>query len=123
MCPAAAIFCIFVGGSRRATGCIMGYIDEYFECKKAIFYSDRIVLKKRKGNIVIERREIERLCYARPTFWNYLFAHANGLLPGQLVVWLKRPPQENKKAGYVLWIKYDDFLRIPFDIRLLTQLH
>ncbi len=70
---------------------------EKYETKKAIFFADKIVLKKKKKNIVIERREIEKLCYARPTLLNYLLAGVHQLLPGQLAIWPKRPLKEGKK--------------------------
>ena len=95
--------------------------EEKYETKKAIFFADKIVLKKRKKDIVIERREIEKLCYARPTFLNYLFAGAHQLLPGQLAIWPKRPLKEGKKAGYVLWVRYVDYIHIPYSLQLLTE--
>lgn len=101
----------------------MAYIEESLVTAKADFFSDKIIIKKKKGDIVIERKEIEKLCYARPTFWNFIFAGVNQILPGQLVVWLKRPIKKGKKAGYVLRMKYDNFLRIPYDIRSLTELY
>lgn len=89
--------------------------------KRRFFFADKIVLKKRKKNIVIERREIEKLCYARPTFLNYLFAGVHQLLPGQLAIWPKRPLKEGKKAGYVLWVRYVDYIHIPYSLQLLTE--
>lgn len=100
----------------------MTFINEILETKKATFYSDKIVLKKRKKEpVVINSREIDKLCYARPTFLNYLFAEVNQVFPGQLVIWLKKPLKDGKKAGYVLRIKYDDFIRLPQDLKLLTE--
>ena len=107
----------------KIEGNLMAFIDERFETKKAIFYSDKIVLKKKKGDITIDYQEIDKLVYARPTMSNYIFAQMNQIFPGQLAIWLKKPLKEGKKAGYVLWIKYKNFLRIPQPIRFLTELH
>lgn len=73
----------------------MRYIEEHFETKKAVFFSEKIVLKKK--NITIERFEIDKICYARPTFLNYLFAGVNQLFPGQFVICLKKPLREGKR--------------------------
>lgn len=99
----------------------MLYSEEQHEIKNAIFFPDRIVLKRRTKNIVIERCEIDKLCYARPTLLNYLFAGVHQILPGQLVIWLKKPLKAGKKAGYVLWIKYADYIKIPYSIQSLTE--
>ena len=47
------------------------YIQEVLSTKKADFYSDRIVWKKKKGDVVILREEIDWIEYTRPTFLNF----------------------------------------------------
>ena len=98
----------------------MAFIDERYETKKAIFYSDKIVLKKKQGDITIDYKEIDQLWYSRPTLSNFIFPH--GIFPGQLLIRLKKPLLKGKKAAYWLRIKYSDFLKIPEPIRSLTVL-
>lgn len=99
------------------------YIEECFETKRAIFYSDKIILKKKKRNIIIDRAEIDKIDYARPTFYNYLSAGIHQILPGQFAICLKKSKVKGKKSGYVIWIKYDDFLKLPYDIKALVELY
>ena len=101
----------------------MAYFDDFFGTKKADFYTDKIVIKKKKGNITINRAEIDKICYARPTLSNYLFAEIHQLLPGQLAIWLKKPVSKPKKAGYVIWMKYKDFQKLPGALMSLTELY
>ena len=90
-------------------------VNEKFETKNAIFYSDKIVLKKSKGDITIEMQEIERLNYTIPTLENYILASGE-MYPGRLAIWLK-PPHEGKKPRYFIKMKNIDFLSLPFELK------
>lgn len=79
---------------------------EILELKKAIFYSNRIVILKKKGNITINIEDIERIDYDKPTLWNYI-VRAPAL--GYLRIFLKN---KMLKAYYVR-IKYKEVLKLP----------
>lgn len=99
----------------------MAFIEECLELKKATFYSDRIVLHKKKGDITILLSEVERFCYTRPTLRNYFFCGlVGGACPGMLSILLKKPHQ-GKRGGYTVRIKYEDFNRLPFDYSIRVQ--
>ena len=99
------------------------YIQEVLSTKKADFYSDKIVWKKKKGDVVVLREEIDFIQYTRPTFFNYfihLIDHVTA--PGQLVIHLKRDRRNGKKPMYWMYMKYEEFLRLPYDMKMLLRL-
>ncbi|MDE6059058.1 MAG: hypothetical protein K2G44_03355 [Clostridia bacterium] len=94
----------------------MAFIEECLELKKATFYSDKIVLHKRKGDITIMLKEVDRFDYTKPSFMSFLLAGlcSTGASPGYLLITLKKP-HTGKKGAYYMRLKYDDYCRLPSD--------
>lgn len=83
------------------------------QLKNAIFEHNKIVLIRKKGNVVIAISDIVRIEYSKPTLFNYLFASTffGGTFPGRLQIYLKN--KVGKTKLYLVKIKYKDFLMIP----------
>ena len=47
-------------------------VDKNVELKKAIFYSDKIVIKKKKGNIVLNIEDIDYILYHKFSIWTFI---------------------------------------------------
>lgn len=95
---------------------------EELKLKNAIFYSDKIVLLKKQGNIIINNELIERIAYVKPTLLNYLLASIwfGGTFPGRLEIYLTQ--KVGKSKLYLIKIKYADVLKLPeFHVRKLTK--
>lgn len=84
-----------------------------FETKKAIFYKDRIFIKKE--NKYILKDDILFIYYAKWSIKNY-FLHFNDmiLVPGYLIIFLKN--RTFCKFGYRYKMKIDDVKKIPQSI-------
>lgn len=97
----------------------MAYIEQVLQLKKATFYSDKIVLHKKKGDVEILMKEIDRLDYTKPSFMSFLLVAfcSTGSSPGFLQIKLKQP-HLGKKGMYVMRLKYDDYCRLPGDYQM-----
>ena len=95
----------------------MAYVEQVLQLKKATFYSDKIVLHKKKGDVEILMKEIDRLDYTKPSLYNYLFAAFCGMVPspGLLTITLRKPHNTAKKSVYIIRLKYDDYCGLPGD--------
>ena len=80
--------------------------------KKATFYSDKIVIHKRKRDVIIFLKEIQKICYVEPSLWNYICAWSGSLFPQRLWIQLKNPPR-GKRRVYLLKMKSNDYQRLP----------
>jgi hypothetical protein len=95
----------------------MAFIEQCLQLKKVTFNSDKIILHKRKGDIIILLNEVDRFDYTIPSLHNYLLAVLGGGIvpgPGYFMITLRRP-HVGKKGAYVLKLKYDDYCRLPGD--------
>lgn len=91
---------------------------DYLSLKNAIFFTDKIVLLKKKGRVIIELGSIDRIEYIKPTLLNYIFASVwfGGTFPGRLEIYLKNDMLTKRKHWtllYLIKIKYKDYLKIP----------
>ena len=86
---------------------------ENLKLKKVIFYHDKIILLKKKGDITIDVNNIERVEYVKPVLINYLWASTwfGGTYPGRLQIYLKEKVDKTKL--YLVKIKYKDVLKLP----------
>ncbi len=86
--------------------------DEKIEFKKAIFTSNQIIIKKRKQDIIIPLKMIDRLLYAKFTIRTYLILGLGDYRsPGVLYIYLKE--KINKRKRYCFFIKYENLTKIP----------
>lgn len=85
-------------------------MDKIFEIKKAIFYKDKIYIKKEKK--YISKDDILFIYYAKWSFKNY-FYHFNDpiIVPGFLIIFLKK--RTFFKCGYSFRMKIEDVKKIP----------
>ncbi len=79
--------------------------------KNAIFDEEKIILLKRKGNIVINIENIKELYYTKPSLLNYLTATGGLDYPQRLFILLKN--KINKKRLYYVKIKYKEIYKLP----------
>lgn len=92
---------------------------EKLELKKEIFYPDKIVLSRKKGNITIYYEDIVSLKYKKPNLWNFIDAiWFCGIRPGWLFICLNK--KIGKKRRYAIRIKYKDFLNLPKNYIIAT---
>lgn len=83
-----------------------------FRIKKAVFYSDKIILLRKKGNVTIYNKDIASLRHAKPNLWNFIEASwFCGIRSGCLFICLNQKIGE--KTRYAIKIKYKDFLKLP----------
>jgi len=80
-------------------------MDE-LKLKRAIIHPNKIVLLRKKGDIIIYTEDIVHIDYDRPTFWNFI-VRAPAL--GYLRVFIKDKPLR----AYYIKIKYQDVLILP----------
>lgn len=85
----------------------------------ATFFSDKIVLNKKKGQVVIERGAIDYIRYKKPTFINYLLASVwfGGTFPGRLEIYIKDniyTKKVYKTKLFLVKIKYNDYIKLPY---------
>lgn len=97
---------------------------EYYSTKEADFYSDRIVLKRKKGNIVILRSEIYKIFYVDTTVYSWFHFLSVNLwaFPFQFVIYLKPGMRKGRKKRYSVHLKYSEFLQVPFVLREMTRI-
>ncbi len=89
--------------------------NEDIEFKKAIFSFNKIIIKKRKENIIINLDNIKKMYYAKFTIRNYLsLGFGDWRSTGFLYIDLKE--KVNKKKGYSLFIRYKDIEKLPKEI-------
>jgi hypothetical protein len=74
--------------------------------KSAIIYPNKIVLLKKKGNIIIHTEDIVSIDYDKPTLWNFI-VRAPAI--GYLRVFIKDKPLK----AYYIKMKYQDVVRLP----------
>lgn len=84
------------------------------ELKNAIYTSKEIIIKRKKGNIIIPLSDIKELEYVRKTFINYLLGLAIVAPPGWLRIIYK--DKSNRRKFHILKIRYNDLLNIPQEI-------
>ena len=86
---------------------------DVFETKKAIFYKDKIYIKKE--NKYIAKEDILFIYYAKMNIRNY-FLHLKEyiLVPGCLVIFLKK--RSFFRFGYRFRMKIEDVKKIPKSI-------
>ena len=83
------------------------------QTKKAKFTETELIVFRKKGDIIINTKDIKHIDYKKPNLLNYLLASTwfGGTYPGRLQVHL------NKKIGktklYLVKIKYKEFLELP----------
>ena len=86
-----------------------------FESKKACIYDDKIIIKRRRKNIIIKKEDIIEIFYAKWSFKNFIFVPSNtiqgGLAPGFVFIFLKKASFFRK--SYCFRMKYDDVKKIP----------
>ena len=88
-------------------------MNDVLETKKAIFYKDKIYIKKEKR--YVSKEEILFVYYAKWSIKNY-FLHFNDaiLIPGYLVIFLKN--RTFFRFGYRYKMKIEDVKKIPKSI-------
>ena len=85
------------------------------EFKKAIFTSNKIIIKKKKQNIVIPLTKVNKLFYAKFSIINYLLLGiGDHRATSALYIYLKE--KINNKNMYCFFIKYDNLIKIPKNI-------
>ncbi len=85
------------------------------EFKKAKFTSNQIIIRKRKQDISIPLKEIDKLFYAKFSIRNYLLlGFGDCKTTGALYIYLKG--KINNKKMYCFFIKYNNLKKIPENI-------
>lgn len=84
-------------------------VDKSVELKKAIFYSDKIVIKKKKGNIVLNIEDIDYILYHKFSIWTFIPPLPTSYLWALEIV-LKK--EKVRKKIYYLSMRYKTVLKI-----------
>ena len=84
------------------------------ELEKVIFTNNNIVVKTRKGDVVIEYDNIKEGSYNKKNFFNYLFMQASNYPPGWLFIKFKK--KIGKRSSIAFKIKHEDLLKLPNEI-------
>lgn len=91
---------------------------DYLSLKNAVFFPNKIVLIKKRRNVILEIGAIDRIEYVKPTVLNYIFASVwfGGTFPGRLEIYLKDNILTRKAYHtklFLVRIKYKDYLKLP----------
>lgn len=87
---------------------------ESLHLKRVIFYPDKIVLLRKKDDIIINIDNIWTINYTKPTLINIFLAGLLKSYPegiGVLVIWTKK--KVGKSEHFQINIKYRDVLKLP----------
>ena len=93
-------------------------MNKTFETKNAIYYKDRIFLKKRKK--VILKDDIKEIYYIRRSVKNY-FLFAQSMAIGYVYILLKKPSFFRKWYGFKM--DYDEVLKIKSIIDVKIRIY
>ena len=91
------------------------------ETKKAIFTKNNILVKNRKGNIVIEYSNIKMTSYHKKNLFNFIFAQGLDIAPGWLLIRFKE--KIGKRKAIAFKIEHEELLKLPNKILKLLMLH
>lgn len=86
-------------------------IEKCIDLKRATFYPDRIIIKRKKGNIILNKEDIECISYYRFSIWTFIPP-----LPGNIfctmVINLSKKVQTPRRKMYYLPMRYKTVLKI-----------
>jgi len=89
---------------------------ELLKTEKAVFYPEKIVVFRKKGDTQIQIADIELITYTKPTFLNYLFGFFTDLLvecPFPKTFQIKYRTEEGRIYSHTLKIEYEDVQKLP----------
>ena len=84
-------------------------LEKCIDLKRATFYSDRIVIKRKKGNVVLNKEDIEYISYDRFNIWNFIIPGKNVCT---LEIVLSKKAQTPLRKLYYLPMRYKTVLKI-----------
>ena len=84
------------------------------ELEKITFTKKKIIVKTRKGDVVIEYDNVKEGEYRKKTFFNYLTMQAAIYPPGWLFIKFKK--KIGRRSSIAFKIKHEDLLKLPNEI-------
>ena len=84
------------------------------ELEKVTFTKKKIIVKTRKGDVVIEYDNVKEGEYRKKTFFNYLTMQAALYPPGWLFIKFKK--KIGRRSSIAFKIKHEDLLKLPNEI-------
>ena len=84
------------------------------ELEKVIFTNNNIVVKTRKGDVVIEYDNIKEGSYNKKNFFNYLTMAGALYPPGWLFIKFKK--KIGRRSSIAFKIEHEDLLKLPNEI-------
>jgi hypothetical protein len=87
---------------------------EVLKLKEAEITSEGITIIKDRFEIFIDKANIKKIEYCKPSFWNFITASVGNVFPGRLEIYLKNKVGRTKL--YLVKIEYNDISKLPSEI-------
>ena len=84
------------------------------ELEKVTFTKKKIIVKTRKGDVMIEYDNVKEGEYRKKTFFNYLTMQAAIYPPGWLFIKFKK--KIGRRSSIAFKIKHEELLKLPNEI-------
>ena len=90
------------------------------EKKKAIFSKKNIIVKSKKGDIIVDYSNIKETSYHKKNIFNYIFGLGLDIAPGWLLIKLKE--KIGRRRSIAFKIEHEELLKLPNKILKLLML-
>ena len=84
------------------------------ELEKVIFTKKKVIIKTKKGDVVVEYDNIKKGEYRKKNFFNYLTMQAAICPPGWLFIKFKK--KIGRRSSIAFKIKHEELLKLPNEI-------
>lgn len=91
------------------------------ELEKVIFTKKKVIIKTKKGDVVVEYDNIKEGEYRKKNFFNYLTMQAALFPPGWLFIKFKN--KIGKRSSIAFKIEHEDLLKLPNEIVTALKLY
>ena len=91
------------------------------ELEKVIFTKKKVIIKTKKGDVVVEYDNIKEGEYRKKTFFNYLTMQATIYPPGWLFIKFKK--KIGRRSSIAFQIEHEDLLKLPNEIVTALKLY
>ena len=95
-------------------------LEKCVDLKRATFYPDRIIIKRKKGNVVLNKEDIENIFYDRFNFWNFIILGKNVCT---LEIVLSKKAQTPLRKLYYLPMRYKTVLKIQAILEMRIHIY
>lgn len=91
------------------------------ETKQAIFSKKNIIVKSKKGDIIVDYSNIKETSYNKKKIFNYIFVQGLDIAPGWLLIKFKE--KVGRRRSIAFKIGHEELLKLPNKILKLLMLN